>query len=57
MNYTHLFPIDENKTATPQITLQHNNAHSYEKYGNNVSGINATFNVVRLRVAIIEFTP
>jgi len=37
--------------------MRHNNAHSYEKYGNDGSGINATFNAVRLRVAIIEFTP
>lgn len=37
--------------------MQYNNEYFYEKYGNSGGGINTTFNAVRLRVAIIEFTP
>lgn len=44
----------ENNIATQ---IRQNNAHSYEKYGNDGGGINATFNAARLRAAIIEFTP
>lgn len=39
------------------LQMQSNSAHSYKRYGNIGGGINATFNAVRLRAAIIEFTP
>lgn len=48
----------ENNIASLQ--MRRDNAHSYEEYGNGGGegvGINATFNAVRLRAAIIEFTP